>query len=484
MYRDLREYIDEVEKMGELVRIQGADWNLEAGGIGEMTSDAVLLDSFPGYPKGYRMFFNVFNSLQRWLLMQGWDTNLRGNDLARAWHDRLQSFSPVPPQVVDGGPVLENVQEGDDIDLLKFPVPWIHPKDGGRYIGSADAVIMVDPDTGRANFGTYRVQVINKSTLSPYISTGKDGTFIVKKYQAMNKPCPVVVVPGLDPAMFYASAERFAYNCSEYEIAGWLKGSPIEVIMGKYTGIPIPARAEVAIEGEILPNELVVEGPFGEWTGYGEARKSWVMQVKRVMHRNDPILTVSSPGVTARPPEHLTANPRISGILWDQMEKAGVRGITGVAMYLNRLLIVVSLRNLYAGHVRQAGHIATQCHAGAYLGRYAIVVDDGVDPYNIEQVMWAVAKWSDPARAIDIVNYCWSDRMDCGLYYDETKSDAPDAPIYNSRAVIDACRPYEWAPDYKENVVLPTELVEKIKATWGHILFKPGRKLETKVWGH
>lgn len=301
----------------------------------------------------------------------------------------------------------------------------------------------------------------------------------------MNRPCPVVVVPGLDPAMFYASAERFAYNGSEYDIAGWLKGEPLEVIMGKYTNIPIPARAEVAIEGEILPNELVVEGPFGEWTGYGEARKSWVMHVKRVMYRTNPILTVQSPTSPARAPARgsLTPDPRISGVLWDQMEKAGVRGITGVAMYVNRLLTVVSIRNLYAGHARQAGHIATQAHASAYLGRYVIVVDEDVDPYNLDQVMWRVAKWADPERAIDIVRYCWSDRLDCGLYYDETKSDIPDAPIYNSRAVIDACRPFEWAPGYKEDVVLPEELVETIKGKWGHILFGPKKRLEAK-WVH
>ncbi len=481
MYKDLRDFIEEIDKAGELVRISGVDWNLEAGTIGQLTSDAVLLDSFPGYPKGYRMIFNLYDgSIKRWLVMQGWETEARGGDLAKAWCDRLKKFSPIPPKVVKDGPILENVDEGNNIDLFKFPVPVIHPKDGGRYIGSADAVITLEPDAGYANFGTYRVQVINKNTLSPYVSTGKDGTFIIRKYHAMNKPCPVVVVPGLDPAMFYASSERFAYNGSEYDITGWLKGEPMEVIMGKYTNIPIPARAEVAIEGEILPNELVVEGPFGEWTGYGEARKSWVIHVKRVMYRNNPILTVQSPTAPARAPKRgsLAANPRISGVLWDQMEKAGVRGIKGVAAYVGRLFTVVSIKNLYAGHARQAGHIATQSHANAYLGRYVIVVDEDVDPYNLDQVMWRVAKWADPERAIDIVRYCWSDRLDCGLYYDETKSDAPDAPIYNSRAVIDACRPFEWAPGYKEDVLLPEELVEPIKRKWGHILFGAKKKLE------
>jgi 4-hydroxy-3-polyprenylbenzoate decarboxylase len=284
--------------------------------------------------------------------------------------------------------------------------------------------------------------------------------------------------------MFYASAERFAYNGSEYDIAGWLKGEPFEVIMGKYTNIPIPAWAEIAIEGEILPNELVVEGPFGEWTGYGEARKSWVIRVKRVLYRNNPILTVQSPTAPTRPPDRLIADPRISGVLWDQMEKTGVRGITGVAVYVGRLLTVVSIRNLYAGHVRQVGHTATHCHASAYLGRHVIVVDEEIDPYNIDQVMWAVAKWSDPERAIDIVRYCWSDRLDCGLFYDESKSDIPDAPVYNSRSVIDACRPYEWDPAYKENVLYPQELLEQIKRKWGDILFGPSKKPGEKAWYH
>jgi len=134
------------------------------------------------------------------------------------------------------------------------------------------------------------------------------------------------------------------------------------------------------------------------------------------------------------------------------MEKAGVRGIKGVARY-SRMLEVISIKNSYAGHSRQAGYVATQCHGGAFMGRFTIVVDDDIDPYNLDQVIWAVIRRADPQRAIEIMRYCWSDAMDCGLPLEERRGDLPLANVYNSRCIIDACKPVEWDPNLKRAVV-------------------------------
>lgn len=186
---------------------------------------------------------------------------------------------------------------------------------------------------------------------------------------------------------------------------------------------------------------------------------------------------MQSPSAASRPPSRggLAANPMRAGIIWDQMERAGVRGIQGVAIYGARFLTVVSIKNTYAGQSRQAGHIATQCHASAFMGKYTIVVDEDVDPYNLDEVVWAVIRRADPQRSIDILRYCWSDPMDCALSLAERTTDVPLAHVYNSRCIIDACKPAEWAPDLKKNVVYSSEIQAKVIEKFGNVLFPEGK---------
>lgn len=484
-YTDLREWIEQMEAMGELKRVDGADWNLEITLIGEMSPYAILFDGIVGYPKGFRVLTNMTKSIGRWLATLGWNTKASQGEFAMLWKERLKTFTPIPPKLVTDGPVMENVMEGGSIDVLRFPVPLMHPDDGGRYVGSCDAVIMRDPDTGRLNFGNYRLQVHDQSTLGVYLGSGKDGVIIMRKYHELGKSCPVVAVVGVDPLVYFASFAHISdpENTSEYDFAGWLKGEPIEVISGR-DGLLIPSCAEVAIEGEIPPHELREEGPFGEWDGYGKSSPSHIIKINRVLYRDDPILTSQSPASASRPPARggLVADPRTSGLLWHQLERAGARGIRSVAVYANRFLQVISIKNSYGGHVRQIGHLATQCHAGAFMGRFTVVVDEEIDPYNLDQVIHAVVKWADPARAMDIVRYCWSDRMDCAIYpWDLEISKQPSAPVYSSRCVIDACRPIEWGADYHRPILYPRELQEKIAKKWGNIIFKD-QKLSSLGW--
>jgi len=174
---------------------------------------------------------------------------------------------------------------------------------------------------------------------------------------------------------------------SEYGYAGALKGEPIAVMTGPHTGLPIPATAEIVVEGECYPGELQDEGPFGEWAGYYANRglekvPEPVIHVKRIMHRTDPILTCAQP---SRPPHEYSFYRSIvrSGLVWDELEKAGVPDVKGVWCHEaggSRLFTIVSIHQRYAGHARQAGLLASQVHSGAYVGRYVIVVDEDIDP--------------------------------------------------------------------------------------------------------
>jgi UbiD family decarboxylase len=181
---------------------------------------------------------------------------------------RLATNFSIPPVTVSRGPILGNVYQGDDIDLFKFPVPFWHKRDGGRYIGTGHVIITRDPDDGWVNVGCYRVMVHDCNTLGMNISPGKHGRMHRAKYFEKGKPCPVVACFGVDPLLHMIATRPEPYGKCEFDAVGGIKGEPVEVIEGEITGLPIPAYAEIAVDAEILPDQGKEEGPFSEWTGY------------------------------------------------------------------------------------------------------------------------------------------------------------------------------------------------------------------------
>lgn len=471
-YKDLREWLSIVEGFGELTKIDGADWNLEMGTVAELVAreskgpvPAVLFDRIRDYPAGYRALFAQNASFKRMALVLGLPLGLAGLDLVRAFRQRLALHKPIPPQLVQEGSILENVLSGSDVDLLKFPVPLMHELDGGRYIGTACLAVTRDPESGWINFGTYRGMVHDRTSMGLYISPGKHGGIQRQKYFDRGKPCPVAICVGQDPLLFMVSGNEIDYGISEYDYAGGLKGAPIEVIQGSETGLPLPADAEIAIEGFMVPGDRKAEGPFGEWTGYyaSSTRPEPVVQVKRIYHRNDPILCCARPG---RPPSDYSLAKCFvkAALIWDQVEKAGVPDVKGVWCHEaggGRLINIISIKQRYPGHARQAALIASQVHAGAYLGRYVVVVDEDIDPVNTFDVLWALATRSDPAESIDIVRRCWSGPLDPRI--------RPGSRGLNSRAIIDACRPFEWLQDFPPVAESSRELKDRVREKWKHI---------------
>ena len=164
----------------------------------------------------------------------------------------MKEHKPIPPKTVRNGAVFENVDRDDEVDLLKFPVPFLHEKDGGRYMGTDDLVIMRDPDGGWINCATYRCMVQDKNHVAIYISPGKQGRQIREKYYAAGKPCPVLISCGHDPLLFLAGGNELRYGLSEYDYAGGHRGEPYEVVPSEIHGLPMPAHAEIVLEGEMV----------------------------------------------------------------------------------------------------------------------------------------------------------------------------------------------------------------------------------------
>ena len=476
-YRDLRDWIRKAEELGELKTLKKCDWNLEIGAITELVAHrddgpAVLFDEIKDYPKGYRVLSNSLSSRKRLALTLDLPEGETKMDFVRAWRERYKKIKPIPPKFVKKSPLFENVYKDKDVDLLKFPTPKWHDLDGGRYIGTGSIDITRDPDEGWVNWGTYRVMIHDKDSVGFYISPGKHGRIQRDKYISSGKPCKIAMSFGHDPLVFLAGSIEVPYAVPEYEFIGGVRGEPMELIEGEYSGLPIPANAEIVVEGDVVFDQTKVEGPFGEWTGYyaSAERPEPFVRIKRLYHRNDPIILGSPPG---RPPVELGwyRSYLRSALIWDEMEKAGVPDVKGVWLTVSggsRLVIVVSIKQRYPGHAKQAAVVASQCHAGAYLGRYVIVVDDDIAPSNTDDVIWAMSSRSDPDTDIDIIRRCWSGPLDPIIQ--------PGKKGFNSRAIIDACRPFEWMKDFPPVAESSKEVLDATAKKWGKVLFSSNGK--------
>jgi 4-hydroxy-3-polyprenylbenzoate decarboxylase len=271
---------------------------------------------------------------------------------------------------------------------------------------------------------------------------------------------------GHDPLTFLIGSIEVPYGVPEYEFIGGVRGEPFEMIEGEYSGLPIPANAEIVIEGWMDPNDRKTEGPFGEWTGYyaSSSRPEPVVRVENIYYRNDPILCCARPG---RPPsDYSIAKCMVkAALIWEQVEKAGVPDVKGVWCHEaggGRLLNIISIKQRYPGHARQAMLAASQVHAGAYLGRYVIVVDEDIDPTNTFDVLWALASRSDPVESIEILRRCWSGPLD-PIVQKGKKG-------FNSRAIIDACRPYRQLKDFPKVCSFSPEYRRRVLEKWGAAL--------------
>jgi UbiD family decarboxylase len=474
---DLRAWLSAIGKLGELKEVDGADWNLELGAISELNvkkdaPPALLFDRIKGYPKGFRVLTCSTSSPARLSSIlrlpvqkthKGLVEALRGKPAQ--WQAEAPRYDPVG---VKTGAALENLQKDSKVNLEVFPSPLWHEMDGGRYIGTGCSVVTRDLDSDWINVGTYRVQLLDKNHVTLDMVPGKHGRQHYEKHKKAGKRFPVVMVVGGDPLGYLISGIEVPFGMCEWNYIGAILKEPVAVLHGELTGLPFPAASEIVLEGFVEPNDERTEGPFGEFHGYypGKAGTAPCVTVSRVHYRKDPILMGSPP---AKPPNDYSYSKAVmrSALLHDALAAAGLSEVKAVWAHEiggARMFNVVSIKQRYAGHARQAGHLLSQCGVGAYMSRYSVVVDDDIDPANLQEVMWAVATRSDPAVDIDIIRRGMgskNDPMFVAYQY--------DAPL-SSKAVIDACRPWDHLDEFPAVAEASKELQEKTRAKWKEIL--------------
>jgi UbiD family decarboxylase len=472
--KDLRDWISAIEAAGELKIIKGAETKEEIGGFVDiyqrkMGNPALLFDEVPGFPKGHRVIANILTSVPRINVALGLPPHASEMELIQWWRNYMKHAPSHKPKAVNGGPLLENVFEGKNVNIEKIPTPVWHERDGGPYIGTGCMVVMKDPDTGWINYGCYRIQSHGPDVASVMMSPGKHGRIIMGKYHDRGLPCPVSVVAGMHPSYLMLAGLEIPYGKNEMEAAGGILGEPVEVFNMPHTGLPVPANAEIAFEGFIHPDDKVQEGPLGEWTGYyasGSAPEP-AIRIVTMMHRNDPILVGAIPAVPPNDNTFYLGTYRC-GAVWNQLEAAGIPEIRGVWAHEaggSRFMLTISIKQLYGGHAKQAGMVASHCHAGAYCNRWTIVVDEDIDPTNINDVIWAICTRCDPRIQVDVIHGGWSSALDPMCY--DTEKDRR-----NSRVVIDACIPFNRQKTFPVIARSSKELDGRMRTKWAHELPK------------
>jgi 4-hydroxy-3-polyprenylbenzoate decarboxylase len=299
-YHDLREWISTLEKEGELARITcEVDWNREIGAVAREVLNrkkgpALLFENVTGYSNTWcrKTFVNSMAARERVALAVGLPKDTPYRDITRTIKERLEK--PGTINVVDTGPVKENILLGDDIDLYQIPVPHWHAKDGGRYINTACAVVTRSARTGLLNAGTYRGQIYDKNRIGTILAQTQHWGHHYKSHKDVGNTMPVAVVLGWDPTLeILAGAPLLHPGLSEYEYVSSLRQQTCDLVKCKTNDLLVPATAEIVIEGYISsdPGTFVEEGPFGEYTGYmgGEKGKRPCIQVTAITHRNNPI---------------------------------------------------------------------------------------------------------------------------------------------------------------------------------------------------
>ncbi len=404
MSKDLRLYLKELEEAGELQHLtKEVDPLTNLGGIAYQiagqTGKASYFENLKGHP-GWRAVSYVNGSRRR---------------LAIGLHTTPQNFIPhlrglmakglTPAKLVKDGPVQEVVWTGKDVDLWKLPIHRHADNDAGPYIGG-DMAIVKDPETGARNVSMHRMQLQDKQQLGIMMSPGRHMHLIYQKYEARNKPMPIAIVIGHHPAYYVAANWTTAFGVDELEIAGTILGEPVEMVRCKTIDLEAPAWAEIVIEGEVLPHERHLEGPFTEHTGLSRAGNGMhpFIRVKAITMRHDAIYYALQGGRPIAESQVLDGLP-MEVVLFERIKDVGgfvdLKDVV-VPPYVGGCHVVFI--QLTPSQEGQANDALMAALSSPYIHpRIVIALDDDVDPHDPQQVFWSLSTRCNPVDDVFIV---------------------------------------------------------------------------------
>jgi 2,5-furandicarboxylate decarboxylase 1 len=399
VYADLREFIARLEAEGQLRRVtRPVQTRFEiAAGLRRMSDiggPALLFENVVGHDMP--VAGSLFADRPKAALALEVDSPAEGNQKF------LQGLHhPLPPRLVTEGPCQEIVHSGADVDLDRLPLPVYSELDGGAYVTVALA-ISKDPIDGGKNASVYRMMKVDRNHLAvmSHVFQGL-GTHIARA-EERDESLDVALANGVDPVLLYASQAKVPPGFDEVEIAGGIRGEPVEMVKCRTVDLEVPATTEIVIEGRIIPGMRVPEGPFGEFTGYyGPQEMNPVMEVTAITHRRDPIFLAGLTGVPTTD-NHVLKSFAYESVMLENLQSVFPE-VTAVAFpdwAGTQYAGVIALRQRYKG---QARHLILTALGDAARLKWVIVVDEDVDVHNTEQVMWACITRSQPAEDLIVV---------------------------------------------------------------------------------
>jgi 2,5-furandicarboxylate decarboxylase 1 len=353
-----------------------------------------------------------------------------GSTVQRLPLDYIEKEKPVPPVVIDKAKAMVKgvIQKGKDVDLYELPIVTHHEMDLGPYITSA-SVWIKDPETGWVNCAIIRIYVSGPKSLVVNFNAARHTNYVFQKYKALKRNVPIIIVIGHHPA-FYMGAQTKIFT-DEPQIIGGVMGEPLELTPSETWGTEmlVPAQADIVIEAEMSYDQLDIEAPFGEYTQYyGGQRLNPVTSVKAITRRKDAFYLDIMPGHA----DHLLLDaPMIEAYLYSRI-KAVVPGVVGVHMPVSgtaRLHAYVQLRKSNDGEPKTV--IATVLSSD-YRVKHVVVVDEDVNIFDDEHVLWAIATRSQWDKDLVVIPGMMGTRLD------------PSAnDIVTTKGGIDATKPVD-----------------------------------------
>ena len=354
--QSVRTHIANLEQQGELIRFSAEidpdkDMSAVAWKCFAELGKSCLFDNLKGHP-GWRAVGQIIADRKKWGVALG----VAESEVVATLTERIARPLPTVDVARAEAPCQEVVLLGKEIDLTKFPAMWTSEKDPGRYIASGMCIIK-DPETGIRNMSFHRAQILGPDRTA-FLICPRQAQKIFQMYSARGKPMEVAMVIGAHPLITFAAGFVAPYGVDELTIAGALLGDPVRMVKCQTVDLEVPAEAEIVLEGEIYPNEMTPEGPFGEVTGtYAQEGSTQLFRLKAITHRKDPIFYAMQCGL---PPSeaHSLICTTIEMKLWEHM-----RGIDGGELELldvrcigamSPLMVVLQLRQKYPGQARTA----------------------------------------------------------------------------------------------------------------------------------
>lgn len=391
-------------------------------------------------PFGVPLATNVFASRQR--IARIFSTTPEG--LHEAYQQR--SNAPIEPEYVNSGPILDQVLEGDAVDLERMPMIRHFESDRGPYITNA-IIIASDPETGISNLSYHRSMRHARNALATSLHSRGHLWRMYQTAKADGRALPVAMVIGAHPLFMLAASARLPYGTDERAIAGGLFGAPLQLVRTPRYGIGVPAAAEFVLEGRLDPEAHAEEGPFGEFTGYSSDRSTNnVLHVETMMRRNNAWLVDVVGGATA---EHLTLArlPREA----EMSEKLRARFPCVTELHYptsgTHFHCYVAMTPSRDGEARQV--MLALLGWDPYL-KTVVAVDSDVDVTQDSQILWALATHFQPHRDMFTIDGLPGSPLDPSssvngttsrLALDATRgSDFHGAKAYISKAAMDRAR--------------------------------------------